>query len=162
MRGHIIIEGLDKTGKSTLAAYLSDRLGMPIKKFSAPEKDKDPTPEYLFFLANAEPHILDRCYMSEMAYGPVMRGASWIDRRMQTIVEEVALRAGSSGVFCFATEKELAERFVKDREEFLPIEKAMAVQKNFEEAVDGSLLHWNLYTVGDSMVSIGDMYDQVR
>ncbi len=162
MNGHIIIEGLDKTGKSTLARYLSDRLGLPIKKFSAPEKDKDPTPEYIFFLANAERSIIDRCYMSEMAYGPVMRGGSWIDQRMQTVVEEVAKRRGTTGVYCFADERALAERFVKDKEEFLPIEKAVEVQKNFERAVDASLLDWKFYTVGDSMVSIGDIYDEVR
>lgn len=157
MKGHIIIEGVDKTGKSTLARHLSEQLGMPIKKFSAPEEDKDPTPEYMFFLATAEPHIVDRCYMSEMAYGPVMRGGSWIDERMATVIEEVAMRRGARGVFCFATEDQLAERFEKDKEEFLPIEKATAVQRLFEKAVDKSLLRWDFYTVGDDMAKLTEL-----
>lgn len=157
--GHIIIEGLDKTGKSTLARHLSEKLGMPIKKFSAPEGGADPTLEYAEFLVTAEPCIVDRCYMSEMAYGPVVRGVSHIDLSRQSLLEELVLRRGGSMVYCDADEEALRDRFEADGETFLKPGQIAAVKANFEEALNDTKLEVIRYTVGDDMDAV---YEQLR
>lgn len=62
---HIIIEGPDGAGKSTLAKSLADRLDMNILKMTA--NGGQSVPEYLQKLA-CDGVIIDRCWVSEQIY----------------------------------------------------------------------------------------------
>src|SRR3989338_4886641 len=74
----IIIEGIDKSGKSHLAQYLSKTFNLPIFKFSIPKED--PYIEYMsFLLKQTKPCILDRSYLGELIYGPIKRGKSGLN-----------------------------------------------------------------------------------
>lgn len=156
---HIIIDGLDKTGKSTLARFLSEKTGMPIKKFSAPEKGQDPTSEYAEFLAAGEPSIIDRMWLSEMAYGPVMRGESFVDQSRQALLEEMARRSGSHVIYAYASEEELRKRFDADNETFTRKDQIESILAGYERAILTSRLTWIRYTIGDDMEAV---YEQVR
>lgn len=159
MNGHIVIEGVDKTGKSTLARFLSEKTGMPIKKFSAPADGADPTLAYIEFLVSGEPSIIDRCWLSEMAYGPVMRGKSWIGPNQQRIVEKVAELRGVGAVYCTDTVGNIAERFEADGEDFLPSVSIPSVLEGFKNAMATSILPWRTYRIGDNME---ELYDKLR
>lgn len=159
MNKFIIIEGLDKTGKSTLAQFLSEKTGMPIKKFSAPEAGEDPYTQYEdFFLQNKE-GIIDRCHLSEMAYGPVFRGKSSINEGKQYLLEEWLLMTGVVGVYCEAEKEVLVKRFEEDGEDFIKPEQIEAVQEGFEKALTTSRIPWLCYSVGDDMEAI---HEQIR
>jgi len=155
----IIIEGLDKTGKSTLARFLSEKTGMPIKKFSAPKEGEKPFNEYGAFLLDGEGGIVDRFHLSEMAYGPVFRGGSSIDENRQALLECLAVCSGCVGVYCEAEKEVLAKRFEEDKEDFVKPEQIEAVQQGFEKALATSRIPWLRYKVGDDMEAI---YEQVR
>jgi len=157
--GHVIIEGLDKTGKSTLARFLSEKTGMPIKKFNNPGPEEDAAVEYALFVTTAQSSIIDRMHLSEMAYGPVFRGESTVDFNVQRVIEGLAMRRNSVGIYCYATREELLQRFVDDKEDFVETTQITQIAEGFEEALVTSTMSWIRYTVGDDMEKI---YDQLR
>lgn len=157
--GHIIIEGLDKTGKSTLAKFLSEKTGMPIVKFSNPKPDEDPAVQYAEFVVTAQPCIVDRMHLSEMAYGPVLRGESCVDENVQRVIEGLLKNRGSVGIYCSAALEDLKRRFKEDGEDFITPDQISEIEFNFNQALLTSSMRWIRYSVGDSMEAI---YDQVR
>lgn len=69
----IILEGVDKAGKSYLADQLSREFGFPIKKFGIPKGN--PIPGYIEELNNGEVHpvIYDRFIYGEIPYSIVKK-----------------------------------------------------------------------------------------
>lgn len=157
--GHIIIEGLDKTGKTTLAKFLHEKTGMPIKKFCNPKPDEDPSVEYAEFVISAQPCIVDRMHLSEMAYGPVLRGESTVDENVQRVIEGLLAKRNSIGIYCDADFGTLVERFKADEEDFIGTEDISAIREGFEKALSTSRMKWIRYSVGDDMEKV---YEQVR
>lgn len=158
--GHIIIEGLDKTGKSTLAKFLSEKTGIPIKKFSNPGPNEDPAVEYVEFVTTAQSCVVDRMHLSEMAYGPVFRGESAVDTNVQRVIEGLLAKRGSTvGVYCYADDEDLKARFKADGEDFVAETDIAALKEGFQKALSTSRMSWVLYKVGDDMEKV---YEQVR
>lgn len=146
---HIILEGLDRTGKTTLAQHLSKELKMPIKKFSAPTIN--PFGEYCeFVLHETTPHIIDRCYLSEIAYGPVKRGGSYIKALDQKIFEILCLYKGVKGIYCSDNKESIETRFKLVGESYITPDEIKPIQINYDLAIERSLLPWIPYTIGDS------------
>lgn len=146
---HIIIEGVDKCGKTTLAKFLSEKLKMPIKKFSAP--DKNPFDEYINFLLNENtPHIIDRCYMSELAYGPAKRIVSYINH-LEKQVLETAIMDSVTGIYCYDTTENIEKRFDTDGETFISKRDIDPIRNNYDQELETSLVTWLSYKIGDSM-----------
>lgn len=71
---NIILEGLDGSGKTTLANKLSTELDMYVHHSPFP-CDDEVLKEWQFQMLKHEPGIiLDRCFISELIYGPALRG----------------------------------------------------------------------------------------
>ena len=157
---HIIIEGLDKTGKSTLARFLAEKTGMPIKKFSNPGPGEDAAVEYAEFVVSSQSCIVDRMHLSEMAYGPVFRGESTVDASVQRVIEGLLAKRGSTiGVYCYADDEDLKARFKADGEDFVSDTDIPALVEGFKAALSTSRMSWVMYKVGDDMEKV---YEQVR
>lgn len=112
----IILEGCDKTGKTTLARALARMLGWPVVAFKQP-KTTPPVDEY--FRAALQPgrFIFDRFHLGQLVYGPVYRGER--DRRERFRLLELLLRArGAVLVYLRHCVPELIQRFRRDREDF--------------------------------------------
>jgi thymidylate kinase len=74
----IVIEGCDKSGKSTLANAISEKFGCKIVHFGKPKKH--PATEYAeYALSNNDNLVLDRFYLGELVYGPLLRGKCGIN-----------------------------------------------------------------------------------
>lgn len=88
----IVIEGPDKTGKTTLAKAVAERLGFKYVHFSAPKGN--PADEYIDFLLNLkEPTVCDRFHLGEFVYGPIFRGKAGItDLELVTIERLMRLK----------------------------------------------------------------------
>jgi thymidylate kinase len=74
----LLIEGMNVTGKSTLAKAFSETLQIPILKFNVP-----PVEAYAYFRdgiltqVKASPHfIIDRCHLSNYAYRGTLGGGT--------------------------------------------------------------------------------------
>lgn len=145
---HIIIEGCDKTGKTTLANRLSEMLEMPIKKFSAPTGD--PFPEYMKFLIDTkQPHIIDRFYLGENVYGPLKRGASQLDFRRNRIIEMTCKLLGTFNILADGDVETIAEAFEKEKETFVTAEEIPQIVQGFRKQVVDSMLIWNRYKISE-------------
>ncbi len=86
----IIIEGADKTGKTTLAKEITERYGYRYHHFGPP--GPNPAEEYAEFLINLkEPVVCDRFFYGEMVYGPLLRGKSLMTTRQINMIEQMCL-----------------------------------------------------------------------
>lgn len=84
----IIIEGADKTGKTTLAKAISKEFGYEYKHFGAPKGS--PADEYMDFLLKLDkPTVCDRFHLGELVYGPMLRGKTGITSLELVTLERV-------------------------------------------------------------------------
>ncbi len=137
----IVIEGLDKTGKTSLAKYLSERLGCPITKFSAPTGD--PYLEYMRYLVkDAHPAVLDRFYLGELAYGPVKRGKSELTKQERTNIEMMTMALKPFLIYSSTDTKTIKENFVKDGEDFTTEKDVEPLKQHYNQAIKSGILTW--------------------
>ena len=79
MKRHIIVEGCDNCGKSTLVGRISEELDYPIT-FSCRSKPRDEQIAWMAKELNDNGKVFDRFPLfSESVYGPALRGQSKFD-----------------------------------------------------------------------------------
>jgi len=76
----IVIEGVDGTGKSTLAKLAVEKFGFEYRHLGVPEPGEDLFRTYLNHLIEARSKniVFDRLHLGEVPYGNIMRGKSLI------------------------------------------------------------------------------------
>lgn len=137
----IIIEGVDKNGKTSLANYLSNKYGIEVVKFSQPKGD--PYNEYMNFLLNRkEPAILDRFYLGELVYGPVKRGKAGLNEWQVRNIELLLRARFALPIYCETNEKVVEKNFIQDKEEFTKIQELPKLKQYYERAIFKSRLIW--------------------
>lgn len=95
----VIIEGPDKSGKTTLAKEIEKQFCYKYAHFSAP--GVDPASEYAsFFSGISSPTVCDRSYFGERVYGPLLRGTSKISNLQYAVIERICRLKGA--VFIYA------------------------------------------------------------
>lgn len=130
----IIIEGPDGSGKSTLAKQLSRQTGYPIEHRSKPETPEEKARmmgEYIQLAKSSRNIILDRCWYSEMVYGPVMRDQAYIDYPQMYELERLLAKGGAMIIYCTGPKAALWTRCVKRGEEYI------TSRDNFHAICDG-------------------------
>jgi len=137
----IIIEGIDGSGKTTLANQLSKQTGYPIVCRKQP-KDADEKVrmmgEYLQFIKSNKNVILDRCWYSEMVYGPVMRDASVISYPQMYDLEQLLAKNGALLIYCTGPEAALWQRCQKRGEDYITSrDDYKAIYNGYKELIDG-------------------------
>lgn len=94
----ILIEGIDGTGKSTLAGKLSKMYNWPILHFTSKDRTEE---DFLNTLRGGGKYFVsDRSHWSELAYGPVFRGRSELDDVQMQTIDEWLLARRAVVVFC--------------------------------------------------------------
>lgn len=124
----IIIEGADGSGKTTLANQLSEQTGYKIIHRTRPKTEEDKAlmmVEYLQIIESGENVIFDRCWYSEMVYGPVMRDVSVISYAQMYDLERQLTEVGAMIIYCtdakqvlWARCQERGEDYIVDRTTF--------------------------------------------
>src|SRR6266496_3390695 len=77
-RREIAVDGTDGTGKTTLVNRLRVEHGFTVVHCARTPDDVDLLTRYRQILAISGPLTLDRCFLSELVYGPLRRGRSRI------------------------------------------------------------------------------------
>jgi len=117
----VVIEGCDKTGKSTLAGLLAKDLGWPVVKMNQP---RTPGPhvaaqECLDVLgAQKGPFIADRFHLGESVYGPIYRGTLPMDHVDMRLIETRLQARGCLLVLMTDSVKMIIARFKALKEDF--------------------------------------------
>ena len=90
----IVLEGVDKAGKSTLAQELQKLLKWPVIHFGKP--GPNPADEYGVFLKqNKGNYILDRFYVGELIYAPLLRNKHSLTATQKTTIERLCRSRGT-------------------------------------------------------------------
>lgn len=106
----IIIEGLDGVGKTTLVDYLVNQ-GMKKYHFDYDAKNMDLYSKYLTVLKDENPNIvLDRSFISEMVYGPVLRNNCKLELEQYKKLLLLYKQRGASLIYLTAPKYILLER----------------------------------------------------
>lgn len=99
----IIIEGPDGSGKTTLANLLSKQTGYPVIHRSQPKSEEEKAQmmqSYVDVIKSGRNAIFDRCWYSEMVYGPIMRDASVISYKEMYELERMLAKKGALIIHC--------------------------------------------------------------
>lgn len=133
----IIIEGPDGSGKTTLAEKLHKQTKYPIVHMSQPKTEdekKRMLGEYLQMVRNGKNMIFDRCWYSEMAYGPVLRGTSAISYPDMYMLEEPLAKAGALIIYATGPKAALWQRCQKRGEDYVTARDDFnAICENFDK-----------------------------
>ena len=141
----IIVEGCDRTGKSSLCERLRDDHGGVILHFDRPVTD-DMLAEYLAPLANYSPRrgqnvFVDRHYLGETVWPQFFGRPTGMTDVLQATIEGVLGRLGACCVLAMRDPRELNEA-CRDEP---PGDRAWLVQLDFESRAASSLLPWIEY-----------------
>jgi len=136
----IILEGENKTGKSTLAGLLHEKTGYQLYKSSQPVKP--PYYEYMEMLdeigeGNA---IIDRFHIGELVYGPLYRGESKLSKKEFEEIEHRLLKLGTILIYCYDDASRLARRFRQEKEEFASTNKIQKTLRLYNDVLRNTKL----------------------
>lgn len=138
----LLLEGIDKSGKSTLARKLVEEFGAEYVKFSQPKRP--PYDEYSEFLANAVPskiYVLDRFMHGELVYGPIYRGKSGLDTVQLLSLEKTAASVhGSAVIYCRVPSSQVKKKFLEDGEEFTQVKDIGRIIHAYDCVFEGTCL----------------------
>lgn len=127
----VVVEGCDKTGKSSLASALHGALGWPVWKFGQPEGD--PAMEYVRALSREPgPFVADRFHLGESVYGPIYRGTPPLPKHVNEAIEEMLLDRGALLVLMVDDPDSIARRFKSEGEGFAKVEHVGAIVEQFD------------------------------
>lgn len=142
----LVIEGVNCTGKSTIAKLFADRTGLELVKFGIAPKD-NPFRYFASTIINAaarnENFIVDRCHLSNYAYqsmqeSGVMEIPYWqqIDKELERLNGWLFLMTDD----VFKIEQRMQARKKGDGADGWSRQRIALVQRRFEEAFDMSRL----------------------
>ena len=152
---HVIIEGTDKTGKSTLAYDLAKKLYFPIVKRLKPKQNI--FIECIDFLTDTrENMIVDRLHLSEEAYGPVKRKKSRFDFRELKLIELSCLSLSTFNIYCTDEKETIKKRMIELKEDFITVDELDDILEGFDIALKNSMLDWHTYRIGDSVDELAE------
>jgi len=118
----IIIEGPDKSGKTTLARAIEKKFGYKYEHFGPP--GPDPAGEYARFLINLkEPTVCDRFYLGEQVYGPLLRKESLITDLQKVVIERLCRYRGAILIYACAPLHICQDRLIRDKDENITLDQ---------------------------------------
>lgn len=119
----IFLEGPDGGGKTTLSTKLSEQTGMRIAKFSYPktqEEKRNMFEMYADFIKANPNVIVDRCWYSEMVYGPIIRKEHNVSKKQMYELEKLVISEGGGMVIhCTANMSKLWQRFSERGDDYI-------------------------------------------
>lgn len=170
----IILEGENKTGKSTLAKKILDRYDFDYVKCSQPKGD--PYLEYMNILKRIEKTgrntVIDRFLYGEFVYGPIYRGKSSLSMEQKRNIELKAISLNAIMIYCHDKPAEIAKRFRSEKEEFADEKLIKKTLRLFDEILQQSHIPYFVHqmktkddmTKGDNLAALVEAvseYDKI-
>ena len=141
----IILEGLDKCGKTTFAQNFAVD-GTAIIKHSTKEDDAVDVLAKYAPLANERTVILDRSFLSEMTYGPVYRGEMRITPAK--LMKITKLLHSTPHIILYFSRPENENKQYDSTDEFeKDTEKLKLVEKRYKDYIARYKNRFNIYEI---------------
>lgn len=141
-----VIEGSDKSGKTTLAKMLSEKYNLPIQHTGKP-KTNDFVQEQLDIIANVKgPVIFDRSFLSEYVYAELWRGGCKItDEQFRMLEQKMYEKSVELGldfvlVYAYAPAAIIKQRCIDEKEDLLQINQVDKCLELYEELFEKTSL----------------------
>lgn len=118
----IIIEGADGSGKTTLANTLAKQTGFEVVHRTQPKTEEEKArmfEMYVDTIKSGTNVIFDRCWYSEMVYGPIMRDASVISYPVMYKLERMLAKHGALIIYCTDAPETLWYRCTSRGEDYI-------------------------------------------
>ncbi|MGH7974955.1 MAG: uracil-DNA glycosylase family protein [bacterium] len=158
----LIIEGNDKSGKTTLANAIVDRFGCTYFHFGKPTKY--PATEYAEAALKSPGNIVyDRFYLGELVYGPLLRGKVGITPLELVIIERI-LRLKQAILIQTTTDVTLANKrlLVSTQEEMVNQAQNVKAAKRFKKLLGKSNLQHVIQYDGSTRKNLNGVLDQLE
>lgn len=138
----ILVEGVDKTGKTTLSNELATITGFEYRKHSTMHSSLDAlvaAKNVMNGLSTKKNYVFDRFYFpSDLIYGPIVGGYShskYVMNEYHTQVLPLMQEHGIVMIHCTASDKVLAERFIRDEEEYATVDQILQLAAGYRKFV---------------------------
>lgn len=132
----IIVSGPDNSGKTSLLDYLVSEVGlkkMPKCEFTPVwEHPEEYTKWVLQTLKGGKFDIVDRCYIDELVYGPIMRGKIMFDYSDVISINQQLVESKPLLIICNPGKEKILETYY-EREQYPSIDRNMFVKRRFYE-----------------------------
>jgi thymidylate kinase len=161
----VIIEGCDRTGKSTLAAKIAEAIKGEVIHCGKPKTD-DPYSEYLGMLAELPSYknfVFDRFYLGEYVYSQLWRNGCAITPREFHSLDVIASSLHRAIVIhAYADQQIILDRCAKEGEDLLKPVEIQRCQELFNDIINHTNLPVISYDSGnqspDDIVKIVKAY----
>lgn len=158
----IIIEGADKTGKTTLSNAIIKKFGSEYVHFGKPKKH--PATEYAeYALANDGNLVLDRFYLGELVYGPLLRGKAGIDDVEFATLERI-LRKKQAILIQTTTNSVLANKrlLVSTQDEAVNTDQNALAARGFAEVGKRSNIQHHILYDGSTYENLAELLTKLE
>lgn len=169
----VIIEGVDKSGKSTLIEQLKNQFprGIQLKLMTKPKNSSEEETNKLFEMYTTMKNmtnnkeyvfIFDRYYQSELVYSYLRGNDRLSTEEGKTFFEDLEkeLKDDTLVVLLEHPAKEVAKRFKRCKEDFVDKKEIEKLQKRYRYVVENSKLR---YIVLDTMeLGLGQSVELIR
>jgi len=141
----IIIEGLDGVGKTTLVDYFVN-MGMKKYHFDYDVQNMDLFTKYMRVLdEKTDILVLDRSFISEMVYGPVLRNNCKLTIEQYIELLKLYREKGTTIIYLTAPKEVLLERRSNDLNDYEMIDKYYeTLNARYDEIMDYSCNYINV------------------
>lgn len=130
----IIVEGCDKSGKSTLSRLLKSLLQADYYHSSL-SLEEDLFLKYRSLIERVQKlTICDRFYPSELVYGPIIRGHSRLSKEQFIKLNQLVARKGGFFVYCESSIEVITKR-IQDRGDPLPSNKVAQILDKYTKII---------------------------
>ncbi|MCH9665571.1 MAG: hypothetical protein K0U41_06940 [Gammaproteobacteria bacterium] len=139
----ILLEGPDRTGKTTLAKHLAEVFSLNYIHCSKPKTD-DPFKEYIGLLDSIkEPTVLDRGHLGEYVYSKLWRGGQSLSNSQFAILDKKFMSKFDYTlvIHCDAAESVIRERCIKCGEDLLDLKDIQRCRDLFDHVLSSTLIN---------------------
>ena len=150
----VALDGCDGTGKTSLANLLAARHGFTVVHSPRTPSQVDLAGRYRDLISGDGPLVMDRCFISELVYGPIHRGLSRLSLEDAFDLAEAVTAHHGVMVHMTAPAQVIQDRLVeRDGPPTTPIEEITELIDAYRRVFDAVAAHARVVSIDTAEVA---------